>query len=74
MKGKLTLYVDQYGNKYYAYTLKELKERHYIPGKVSKMYVDGKDGKTYHIGYVIGQFWLKAYRPIRQEVVNKYTK
>jgi hypothetical protein len=74
MRGKLTLYIDQYGQRYYAYTLKELKQKHYIPGKISKMYVNGKDGKTYHIGYVIGQYWLTAYIPIRQETTNKYIR
>jgi hypothetical protein len=33
-----------------------------------KMYIDGKDGKTYHIGYIIGGLWLTLYevRPWRR--------
>lgn len=36
-------------------------------GKARKMYVDGKDGKNYHIGYVIGQEWFTVYEvsPVR---------
>ena len=62
MKGKLTLYRDQWGNCFFAHTVEELRKQ--IPGHVSKMYIDGKDG-IYHIGYVIGSRWLSAYSPVR---------
>lgn len=61
----MNLYIDQYGSKYYASTVKELKEQ-VGAGRVSIMYVDGKDGKTYNVGYVIGQTWLTAYTPLRK--------
>ncbi len=57
---KPTLWVDQFGNKFYASTRKELVVK-VGGGRVSKMYVDGKDGKAKHIGYVIGQHWLTGY-------------
>lgn len=58
------LYIDQYGSKFYASTLKELRRQVSTGGnRVSIMYVDGTDGKTYRVGYVIGQHWLTAYVP-----------
>ena len=33
-------------------------------GRVSKMYVDKKDGRSVHIGYVVGQHWLTAYQRV----------
>lgn len=64
MNGKLTLYVDQYGNKYFARTIKELRKQ--VGGHVSKMYRDKKDGSTVHVGYVVGKLWLTAYAPIER--------
>ena len=61
------LYLDQYGNKFFAKTVKELKSQ-LGKTKASRMFVDSKDGKTYHIGYVIGQHWLTAYEPIRKAI------
>lgn len=55
------LYRDQYGNTFFASTLKELKTQ--IRGRVSIMYVDSKEGKTMRLGYVIGQHWLTEYVP-----------
>ena len=60
----IKLYISQYGDKFYAKTLKELRQQ--IPGRCSKMYVD-RNGKTLDIGYVIGQLWLTAYQPIEKE-------
>jgi hypothetical protein len=65
MKPRL-LYLDQYGNAFWARTLKELKEQ--IPGRVSIMYCDKKDGSTVRQGYVIGQHWLQAYQPVELPV------
>lgn len=55
------LYIDQYGNRFYASTRKELKAQ--IPGKVSLMYVDKANGDVMITGYVIGAHWLTEYVP-----------
>lgn len=52
--------IDQYGQTFHnlgEHPRKALCDR---LGKqhVSKMYVDGNDGKTYQTGYVIGGHWL----------------
>lgn len=61
MKGHLTLFLDQYGNRFYSRTVRELREQ--VPGRLSKMYRDTKSG-TLHVGYVIGQHWLTAFQPV----------
>ena len=61
MRGKFMLYVDQWGNKFYARTIKELREK-IGGGRVSKMYVD-REGRAYHSGYVVGRHWCEAYIP-----------
>ena len=61
----IKLYISQYGDKFYAKTLKELREQ--IPGRCSKMYVD-RNGKTFEVGYVIGQLWLTTYVPLEKEL------
>lgn len=57
------LYLDQYGNRFYAATVKDLRKQ--IGGggsKVSIMYRDsGKD--VLRVGYVIGEHWLNEYLP-----------
>ncbi len=58
------LFVDQYGNRFYAATRKELKAQ--IPGRIGIMYADKKDGRTVRIGYVIGQHWLREYAPVEK--------
>jgi len=62
MNGKLMMYLDQYGHPHWARTVKELRES--IGGAISKMYVDKKDGRTVHCGYVVGSLWLTAYAPV----------
>lgn len=62
MNGKHLLYIDQYGNKFFASTVKELREK-VGGGRISKMYLDTASGKVLHVGYVIGQHWLTAYAP-----------
>ena len=55
MNGKLFLYMDQFGNHFYARTVRELRAQ--IGGggsRVFKMYADGNDGLPLHVGYVIG--------------------
>lgn len=63
MNGKQTLYIDQWDNKFWAKTVKDLRNK-VGGGRVAKMYCDKKDGSYVHCGYVIGQHWLKAYRPV----------
>lgn len=57
------LCIDQYGNKVYARTAKELKERSGCAGKIFKIYVDRK-GETYHVGYGIGRYWFNIFADI----------
>ena len=65
MNGKLMLYVDQYGERWYASSVRELHRK--IGGaRPSKMYVDKKDGGTVHIGYVIGTHWCTAYERVER--------
>lgn len=64
MNGKFMAYISQYGDVFYASTLRELREK--VSGEVSKMYHDKADGQSVHIGYVIGQLWLTAYEPVER--------
>jgi hypothetical protein len=65
MKGKPTLYLDQYGSRFWAKTIKELRGQIGMGGsKVSKMYYEKKDGTTWHTGYVIGRHWLTAFKRV----------
>ena len=67
MRGKSTLYIDQYGNRIWARTLAELKEQAGA-GRVFKIYADkvaGEHaGRSVHCGYGIGQRWFNAYHPV----------
>lgn len=63
MNGKPLLYLDQYGNKWWAHTRKELVAK-IGGGRVSKMYVDKLDGRTVQTGYVVGPHWCTAYQPL----------
>lgn len=65
----IKLYVDQYGKKFYAPSLAELRKQ--IPGRASPMYVDKKDGSTMRVGVVIGNHWLIEYLPNEQPVNDK---
>jgi len=60
------LWVDQYDHNFWAEGRKDLKAQ--IPGRVSILYWDTKDGKTKRIGYVIGQHWLTQYQPVEKDV------
>lgn len=67
MKGETLFYLDQYGYKYWASNLKELKKAvcpYTKSPKVSKMYRDKKDGRIVHVGYIVSDHWLTAYRPV----------
>jgi hypothetical protein len=68
MRNKLTqdrptLFIDQYGSKYWAASLKELKERAGYAGGAAKQYNDLKDGRTVWTGYVLGARWFTAFNP-----------
>ena len=65
MNGKAMLYIDQWGNRWWATTIAELRQKIGC-GRVSKMYVDGTDGHAYHIGYIVGQHWCEAFAPVRK--------
>lgn len=64
MKNKYRLYIDQYGNKFGAKSVRELRRKIGNGGsRVSKMFVDRK-GQTLHTGYVVGRHWLTMYKPV----------
>lgn len=71
MNGKTLLYMDQFGNHFFARSVKELRQQ-IGSGKsrVSKMCQDMKDGPTVHVGYVIGRHWLKMFEPVMLPVRN----
>lgn len=60
------LFIDQFGNRFFAKTRKHLSTQ--IRGKVSIMYMDKADGRTVRIGYVIGNHWLTEYAPVERTV------
>ena len=60
MKGKLVLYLDQYGNKIWACTRKELQEKA-GGGRMFKIYADKKDGTSVHVGYGVGERWYTGF-------------
>ena len=60
------MYLDQYGCKYLARSLKELKKEvcpHIDYPKTSIMYKDKKVGTTVRCGYIVSDHWLTAYIP-----------
>lgn len=67
MNDKPILYVDQYGSKYHARTVRELREK-LGGGRIAKMYRDTDDGGAVHVGYVVGRHWCTAYAPVRLPV------
>jgi hypothetical protein len=66
MRGKLVLYMDQYNRHIVARSVKELRQSA-GGGRVSRMYTDSLNGKTYHTGYVVGPYWFTAFVPLRTE-------
>ena len=66
MNGKFTVFINQYDEIFSASTISELKDK-VGGGAVSKKYVDKKDGRTVHNGYVIGSHWLTAFRHLEIE-------
>ena len=68
MNGELMLYIDQWGTKFWAHTVKDLRDQIGMGGsRVSKMYQDTKGGASVHVGYVVGQHWLTAYKPVEKK-------
>ncbi len=65
MNGKPTLYLDQYGSKWFATSTRDL-HRQIGGARPNKMYVDLKAGGTIHIGYVVGGHWCTAYQRVEQ--------
>jgi hypothetical protein len=69
--GKNYMAIDQYGNTEHnlgTFPRKELCKR--VGTKhVDKMYVDSKDGKSYWVGYIIGNHWFNLFsvEPLRVE-------
>ena len=61
-KKQTVLYLSQYGDKFYATTLKELREQ--VRGRCSIMCNETEYGEVYRAGYVIGELWLMAYVPL----------
>lgn len=71
MKNRNFMAVDQYGATYHdlgEHPRKELMTRLHCK-HVDKMYCDGNDGTTYHVGYIIGGLWLSLYevKPFKKE-------
>lgn len=66
LNGKPTLLMDQHGQCVWVTSLADLHRQ--VPGRISRMYCDKKDGKTCHVGYVVGGRWFTAYRPVEKEV------
>lgn len=65
MHGKQMLYIDQWGTRFWAKTVKGLRQQVSLGGsRVSKMYRDKKDGRVVHVGYVVGKHWCTAYQPV----------
>lgn len=68
MKGKWMLYIDQYGHKIGAKSIKELRDGAAkmlgISGWPFKVYRDKTNSPPVHIGYGIGRHWFTAYQPV----------
>lgn len=62
------VFIDQYGSKFYASTIKELKEIACLSGKVFKIFQDTNDGKTIQVGTGIGRHWFTRYTAIEKEI------
>jgi len=69
MKSKAKrLFLDQYGNRFFAATVRELRGRIGMGGsRVGLMYQDKADGRTVKTGYVIGKHWLAEYAPVERD-------
>lgn len=61
MNGKLVLYIDQYGERLYARSARELQRL--CGGRLFKIYRDKKDGSCVHCGYGVGRRWFNIFLP-----------
>lgn len=60
---KTYMAIDQYGNTYHdlgPHPRKALLDRLGY-SSARRMFIDSKDGRVFHIGYVIGDRWLTLY-------------
>lgn len=61
-----TLGIDQYGTTYRnlgEHPRKALAQRlGFSPKSARKVYQDKKDGRTVHVGYAIGHYWILLYK------------
>ena len=57
-----SLFIDRYGLKVYASSVKELKAKA-GPGRVFKIYRDLPEGVA-HVGYGVGYRWFTEYQPV----------
>lgn len=63
--------IDQWGNTYHGLEkprrdlIRKIGVKH-----VTRMYRDGPDGKTYHVGWVVGRHWVEVFEvtPMRRAV------
>ena len=61
--------IDQHGETFHnlgSYPRKELLNR-LDRKKAEKMYIDQKNGRSFHVGYIIAKHWLTIYEVIRME-------
>lgn len=65
LKPRTRLFIDQYGQRFWARSVKDLREQ--IGGRVSRMYRDAPGGAE-HIGYVIGRNWLTEYAIVARKI------
>jgi len=63
MPAENTIAIDQYGQTYHSLGCHPRKALLQIFGltKCNKMYIDTKDGKPRHIGYIMAGLWLSIY-------------
>ena len=65
--------IDQYGTTYHNLGVHPRKTLLNKLGctHASKMYIDNKDGQSFHAGWIIGGLWLSVYKvePMRKELI-----
>ena len=66
MRKPIRLFIDQYGERIFAPTLRVLREE-VGGGKISKMYRDTKSSGTLHVGYVVGRRWFTEYVAVERK-------
>lgn len=70
MKTLTHIAIDQHGNIHKLYTKFPRKELmgNFNVQSAQKMYRDDKQGKSYHIGWIISGLWLTVYKttPMRK--------